>query len=54
MQSLSLAQSHVLPTQGLSWTLTNASGSFQLVGNRPALALVDIAQSDVRNPVIRA
>ena len=54
VSNLSFAQSHVLPAQGLSWTLTNASGTLHLVGGRPALVLVQISQGDVKNPVLDA
>lgn len=54
VNTLEFAQSHVLPEAGLSWTLTNGSGQLHLVGNRPALMLAALGQSDASNPVIEA
>lgn len=47
--SLELAQTHVLPARGLSWTLSGASESYHAVGGRPALALLRLSAADGRN-----
>lgn len=48
--TLELAQSHVLPEAGLSWTLSNASEELHLVGGRSALAVVELAVGNAVNP----
>ena len=50
--ALELTQTHVLPPEGKSWTLSNASESLHFVGRRRTLALVGIGQADASNPVI--
>lgn len=50
--TLELAQTHVLPESGKSWTLPNASESLHFVGRRRTLALVGIGQTDASTPVI--
>ncbi|BAV96164.1 M66 family metalloprotease [Lysobacter enzymogenes] len=47
--SLELAQAHVLPAQGLSWTLPNASESYHAVGGRAALALLRLSANNAAN-----
>ncbi|SDW12765.1 M66 family metalloprotease [Lysobacter enzymogenes] len=47
--SLELAQAHVLPAQGLSWTLPNASESYHAVGGRAALALLRLSANNAGN-----
>lgn len=47
--SLELAQSHVLPAQGLSWTLPNASQTYHAVGGRAALALLRLSANNASN-----
>ncbi len=54
LTTVEFAQTHVLPGAGLSWKLANDSASLQLVGNRSALALIAIAQTDVKQPVLEA
>ncbi|OXJ22578.1 peptidase M66 [Burkholderia sp. HI2714] len=51
---LSFAQSHVIPSAGRSWQLAQIAATLRVVGNRTALALASIAQSDVKNPVLVA
>jgi len=46
------AQTHVLPPNGLSWPTTIGSAPLTLAGQRSALALVQISQTDVKNPVL--
>ncbi|GAB3345918.1 M66 family metalloprotease [Lysobacter tyrosinilyticus] len=46
---LELAQTHVLPVDGLRWSLTNASESLHLVGQREALALLTLSRTDAAN-----
>lgn len=54
--TLELAQTHVLPPDGLNWTLRNGSGtvtateSLHLTGGRAALALVKLSATDASNP----
>ena len=56
--TLELAQTHVLPPEGRSWTLRNGSGtvtaseSLHLTGGRGALALVQLSATDAVNPVV--
>lgn len=53
--SLELAQTHVLPLTGKNWSPpnpANASEILHLTGRREALALVRVAASDARNPVL--
>jgi len=52
LTTLELAQSHALPATGKSWTLANASESLHFVGQREALAMVVIAESDAVAPVL--
>lgn len=52
LSSLELAQTHVLPPAGRSWTLSEVSESLHFVGGREALVLVGLAQADVSQPVI--
>jgi len=52
MVSLEMAQTHVLPSGGLTWTLTNATESFHLIARRDALALIQLPFSDAVHPVI--
>ncbi|MES2684531.1 MAG: M66 family metalloprotease [Pseudomonadota bacterium] len=52
MSSLELAQTHVLPEEGKSWILSNATEALHFVGQRKALALVQIAQANASNPVL--
>ncbi|ALN60412.1 hypothetical protein GLE_5071 [Lysobacter enzymogenes] len=47
--ALELAQTHVLPAQGLGWTLSAASESYHAIGGRPALALLRLSAADARN-----
>lgn len=47
--SLELAQTHVLPAQGLSWTLPNSSESYHAVGGRAALALLRLSANNAGN-----
>ncbi|WP_296223831.1 M66 family metalloprotease [Ralstonia sp. UBA689] len=54
LTKLEFAQTHVLPEGGLAWTLPNTTGSFKLIGNRGALALVAIGQTDVQQPKLEA
>jgi hypothetical protein len=54
LNTLEFAQTHVLPEGGFSWKLANDSATLQLIGNRSALALVAIAQTDVQQPVLEA
>lgn len=48
--SLELAQTHVLPVDGLSWTLPNQSERLHLVGQREALAVIKLSRTDATNP----
>lgn len=50
MSSLEIAQTHVLPEAGLSWSLSNAEQSLHLVGRREALALVTLPVGNAINP----
>ncbi|MGQ0698445.1 MAG: M66 family metalloprotease [Panacagrimonas sp.] len=56
--SLELAQTHVLPPSGRSWTLTDATGaesaneSLHLTGDRTALVLVGLSASDAASPML--
>jgi hypothetical protein len=54
--TMQFAQSHVVPPEGLQWTLgsTPVTTKLHLVGNKVALALVKISQNDAVNPVIEA
>ncbi len=52
MVSLQMAQTHVLPAEGLQWTLANATESFHVIARRDALALVQLPYSDAVHPVI--
>lgn len=54
LSALELAQTHVLPEDGKSWTLPDASEALHFVGRRRTLALVGIGQTDAANPVIEA
>lgn len=47
--SLELAQAHVVPAQGLSWTLPNQSESYHAVGGRAALALLRLSANNAAN-----
>jgi hypothetical protein len=47
---LELAQTHVLPVDGLRWSLTNATERLHLVGQREALALLTLSRTDATNP----
>ena len=52
---LNLAQSHVIPPEGKRWAQQNAEGETQdemelhLTGERPALALIDMAPAGIAN-----
>lgn len=48
--SLELAQTHVLPVGGLSWSLTNATERLHLVGQRETLALLTLSRTNATNP----
>lgn len=58
--SIELAQTHVLPPTGRSWTLTNTSGtqtaseSLHLTGGRAALALIGLSANNVQSPQLEA
>lgn len=54
LNKLEFAQTHVLPEGGITWTLPNTTGTLQLTGNRAALALVSIGQTDVQQPKLEA
>ncbi|WP_420466675.1 M66 family metalloprotease [Panacagrimonas sp.] len=54
---LELAQTHVLPESGKSWSMTNIDGepvneALRFVGRRRTLVMAGIAQADVLEPVI--
>ena len=56
-QELLLAQTHVLPKEGLSWTLTDINGNtkttkLELIAQRDALVMIDLGQSSPINPVL--
>jgi len=57
VSELLFAQTHVLPASGLSWTLTDTTGNtttttYELIGNRDALAIVSLGQADAINPAL--
>ncbi|KVZ43654.1 M66 family metalloprotease [Burkholderia ubonensis] len=52
INKLEFAQTHVVPSGGLSWTLPQASVTLRLISKRGALALVAIDQADVAHPVL--
>lgn len=52
VSQLELAQTHVLPAEGLTWTLPNASETLHFTGLRDTLALIKLAQADATNPVL--
>ncbi|KGS02372.1 M66 family metalloprotease [Burkholderia sp. ABCPW 111] len=54
IDKLEFAQTHVVPSGGLSWALPNASARLRLIGGRDALALVAIGQADAAQPVLQA
>ncbi|WP_084187088.1 M66 family metalloprotease [Andreprevotia chitinilytica] len=54
LSKVEFAQTHVVPENGLSWTLPNTTGRLNLIGNRDALALIAIAQADVQKPTLEA
>lgn len=43
---LELAQTHVVPEGGLSWTLANAKETLHAIGGREALAVMKLSSSD--------
>lgn len=49
VKSLELAQTHVLPANGRSWTLSAASESYHAIGGRAALALLRLSAADGAN-----
>ena len=49
VSSLELAQTHVLPAAGLSWTLSDASESYHSIGGRAALAVLRLSATDASN-----
>ncbi|MFZ6754298.1 M66 family metalloprotease [Undibacterium sp. Dicai25W] len=49
---IEVAQTHVLPPNGLSWPTTTGSAPLILAGQRDALALIQFTQADVKNPVL--
>lgn len=49
---LELAQTHVVPETGRSWTLSAAQEELHLVGRRDTLAIVQLAAGDAVNPQI--
>ncbi|MFL6660377.1 MAG: M66 family metalloprotease [Massilia sp.] len=53
VSAIEFAQTHVLLEAGLSWSTAHDSQSLHLVGNRDALAMVDIAQTDVNAPQLQ-
>jgi hypothetical protein len=55
--ALELAQTHVLPPQGKSWTLTTSSGTtrnetLHFTGGRSALAIVGLSAANATSPVL--
>ncbi len=52
--NIEFAQTHVLPSAGLSWTTANDSHSLHLVGGRAAFFAAAIGQNDVVMPVVEA
>ena len=50
--ALELGQTHVLPENGKSWTLSNAQESLHFVGRRDTLVLVGVGQNDAADPLI--
>lgn len=54
VNKIEFAQTHVIPSAGLTWTTRNDSQALHLVGGRDALALVVIGQADVQSPVLEA
>ncbi|KVP76742.1 peptidase M66 [Burkholderia ubonensis] len=51
---LSFAQSHVIPSAGRNWELAKIKATLRVVGKRAALVLANIAQSDVKHPLLEA
>ncbi|ALN88570.1 peptidase M66 family protein [Lysobacter capsici] len=49
MSSLELAQTHVLPAGGLSWTLSAANESYHAIGGRAALAVLRLSAANGAN-----
>ncbi len=49
---LELAQTHVMPEAGLTWTLTNANESLHAIGDRDALAILSLSAGDARSVVL--
>ncbi|MBO7887836.1 peptidase M66 [Burkholderia pseudomallei] len=54
VDKMAFAQTHVVPSGGLSWTLPNASASLRPISRRDALVLVAIGQADAAQPVLEA
>ncbi|WP_223807147.1 M66 family metalloprotease [Montanilutibacter psychrotolerans] len=52
--SLEIAQTHVLPEAGLSWSLPKANERLHLVGRRESLALVTLPVGNAVNPKLEA
>lgn len=52
ISSLELAQTHVMPETGLSWTLSNASEALHFTARRETLALIRMARADAASPVL--
>ena len=52
IETLELAQTHVLPPEGRSWSLANAEESIDLIGGREALLLVELSASNPSAPRI--
>lgn len=54
-KSFEFAQTHIMPAEGLGWSLENDKDTkLTLVGKREALALVTLGASDAANPVVNA
>jgi len=51
---LETAQTHVLPETGLSWSLSNATESLHLTGQRDTLVLLDLGQANPAHPILEA
>lgn len=53
VQSIELAQTHVLPLNGKTWVMTGATESIHFVGQRSALALVKLSKPYPVSPVLQ-
>jgi hypothetical protein len=51
---LQLAQTHVLPEAGLSWSLSAATENLHAVGGRETLALLSLSATNTGNPQLEA